>query len=255
MVQGQRTPTASREEPLTFRMKQFSIRQERSALRVGTDGVMLGAYVGRACPDALSILDVGTGTGVIALMLAQSLPLAHIDGIEIDRESVEEARFNVAASPFRDRVHIHHGDYSAFSSNQPPYDLIVSNPPFFTSTHHTKDARSTTAKHISGLTPSIFFGKCAMLLGEEGIVALITAMSSLGDFVRGAEEYGFHVCRILYIRTVPHKSPKRVILFFSRHAPGSACPLSSLTIQTGGHRHAYTEEYSRLLSPFLTIFP
>lgn len=253
MVQAQGTPQPTRKE-MIFRMKQFEIRQDRSALKVGTDGVLLGAYIGDRYKDVHRVLDVGTGTGVIALMLAKSLPDAAIDGIEIDAPSADEAAINAAHSPFADRIRIIQGDFGDRETDAPFYDMIVSNPPYFTATHHTADERTTAAKHIGDLTPTIFFSRASSFLLPFGRIAIIIAMSSLRDFVSAASAFGFSVEHLVYIRTVSHRLPKRAIIVYAAGEHPS-CSIEYLTIHSGtGDRHDYTPAYRELLTPFLTIF-
>ena len=119
-----------------FRFKQFTIRHDRSAMKVGTDGVLLGAWArlpeNKAISSRPRVLDVGTGTGLIALMLAQRFPNAMIDGIDIDASSIEQAKENIENSIFRTRINIKESDFSILSYYSNKFDLIVSNPPFYT---------------------------------------------------------------------------------------------------------------------------
>lgn len=258
MVQTDRTTRMSRKKgEVTFRMKRFAIRQELSALKVGTDGVLLGAYVGAKYTDACSVLDVGTGTGVIALMIAQSLPQAMIHAIDVDAASCTEAGYNTDSSPFAGRITVVHDDFSHYASTSlSRFDLIVSNPPYYTPTHESEDDRTTTAKHIGSLTPHALFCGAEMLLTQSGRIAIITATSSLLAFMTTAEQRGFYPQEVVYVHTVLHRTPKRAIIIYGKSFTTTpCCCISHLTIQEGAGRHEYTEEYVALLRPFLTIFP
>lgn len=162
-----------------FRLKEFTIKQEQSALKIGTDGMLLGAWVADKFRSAshLRILDVGTGTGIIALMLAQELPMSEITGIEIDALSAEEAQHNAAHSPFANRVKIIQGDFRKHTFEQ-PFDLVVSNPPYYTSTHSSRDQRATIAKHSVELSPLEFFGAC-----NASTVVIIVAQSATASYI------------------------------------------------------------------------
>lgn len=230
-----------------FKLKQFDIRQDQSALKVGTDGMLLGAWVADRFREAppRRILDVGTGTGIIALMLAQELTASEVVGIEIDHLSAEEARYNAEHSLFAGRVEIIEGDFCGYSSPK-PIDLIVSNPPYFTPTHHNSNRRETIAKHSVALSPESFFGSC-----QAPAVVVIVARSVAAAYIHAAQEHGLLLAEQAAIVTKQGKAPGRYILLF-RRSP-TELRESRLTILQGDGRHDYTEEYSRLLRPFLTI--
>ena len=139
-----------------FDFQQFSINQDRSAMKVGTDGVLLGAWASPALPclENLSILDIGTGTGLIALMMAQRFPSAKVTGIEIDHDAAEEAQDNVSHCPWSDRISIVESalnDFVAFddAGNACEYDLIVTNPPFYNATLKPEEEARAAARHLS----------------------------------------------------------------------------------------------------------
>lgn len=230
-----------------FRLKQFNIKQEQSALKVGTDGMLLGAWVADRFQETppRRLLDVGTGTGIIALMLAQELPKSEIIGIEVDHPSAEEARYNAQHSPFAERVEMIEGDFRHYPFST-PFDLIISNPPYFTATHSNADQRETVAKHAIELTAEDFFHSC-----KAPTVAIIVAQSAAELYIKSASDNGFHLIEQVDIITKIGKAPQRVILLFSESE--RALIQSQLTILQGDGRHDYTEAYSHLLRPFLTI--
>jgi tRNA1Val (adenine37-N6)-methyltransferase len=129
-----------------FKFKQFEIHQDRCAMKVGTDGVLLGAWA----PGGKRILDVGSGTGLISLMMAQRFPEAQVRGIDMDGEACEEAAENVAASPFADRVEIECCRLQDYHSEE-SFDAIVSNPPFFLNSLKNPDSKRTMARHTDSL--------------------------------------------------------------------------------------------------------
>lgn len=249
-------------------MKRFSVRQSLSAMKVGTDGTLLGALGGDLAlrQKAARILDIGTGTGLIALMAAQKTdPLhAHIVGIETDHASFEEARDNVLASPFRDRIEVIEGDFLHYLAEK-PFDLILSNPPYFTATHGSEDERRTLARHFGRLTPFSLLLKSSEMLGDDGRVMMIFPTNILGDFSAAAERAGLRILSQTMIHTTPRKSPKRVVATFGHKGDSShlerlssedgACSLpSEETLTILDELGAYTPGYRALLSPFLTIF-
>lgn len=154
-----------------FRFKQFAIEQDRTPMKVGTDGVLLGAWV-RVGGDERRILDIGTGTAVIALMMAQRCAEAMVDGVEIDEASAEQARENVEASPWSDRVAIHHSQVQSFTPSY-NYDLIVANPPYFVDSLLSPDEGRSVARHTTELSFEELTDAVVRLLDDGGRFALI----------------------------------------------------------------------------------
>ena len=140
----------------TFQFKHFSIKQADSAMKVGTDAMLLGAMVGSSDPS--EILDVGAGTGVIALMMAQRFDQARVDAVEIDNAAFEEAKGNITASVFKDRMSIFYCDFLEFNTTK-KYDLIVSNPPYFMNSLKNSDRSKTLARHADDLSAHQFLTK------------------------------------------------------------------------------------------------
>lgn len=238
-----------------FRLKQFSVRQQQAALKIGTDSTLLGAYVSQLPLEGIrSILDVGTGTGIVALMVAQNCPNTMIDAIEIDPSSAEEADHNFRSSPWKDRLAVICDNF-ILHPFQNQYQLIISNPPYFTDTHTTECNRSTTAKHMQSLPPELFFQKCDQLLHHEpqSAIITITATSAIERFIHSAKNASFHPYHHLYIHPVKGKEPKRVITIWKRSDQEPT--IEHLDILIGPGRHDYSPECTELLRPYLTIFP
>lgn len=235
-----------------FRLKQFDIQQEHSAHKVGTDGMLLGAFVAShfANTPPARILDVGTGTGLIALMLAQAFPESEVTAIELDPLSACEARSNAAHSPFADRVTIIEDNFGVAELSG-SYQLITSNPPYYTPTHQNSDIRETQAKHAITLTPETFFGRSQELLSPEGTIATVLACTALPDFMVAAAEFSFAPVHQAYIHTKAEKEAKRVITLWQHNTASTT--EAHLTILAGEGRHQYTPEYAHLLRPYLTI--
>lgn len=227
-----------------FRFKQFDIEHTASAMKVGTDGVLLGAWA-EIPPHAASILDVGTGSGLIALMMAQRSSSAHITGIEIDTAAAAEARANVQQSPWHERVSVICGDFISETADT-KYDLIVSNPPFFTEDLHSPDSRRALARHGETLNPVSLLRKASESVTADGSIALITPASL-------DEEVGFtaSLCRLnllhqTHVCTKHDKQPSRTLWQFTP-AEVSA-KYDTLDIRdTAGQ---YTPQYLNLVNDF-----
>ncbi|MDO5035498.1 MAG: methyltransferase domain-containing protein [Porphyromonas sp.] len=234
-------------------MKQFALEHQASAHKVGTDGVLLGAYAAEyfAKEPPRAVLDVGTGSGLIALMLAQAFTDCHVTGIDIDAPSAQEASLNAARSPFASRISILEGDFTQLPTPKSPYDLIISNPPYFTESHFAEDARKTQAKHIGALTPDdIFEHSVSLLAPTTGRVMLILPPSTWDGFAKAASQYGYSVEHKLEVSTRAETPPKRLITLWSRDKVTSPT-LSRLTLLAGSGRHDYTPEYQSLLASYL----
>lgn len=203
-----------------FRFRQFTIFQDRCAMKVGTDGVLLGCWA----KGGKRILDIGTGTGLIALMMAQRCPMAHLTGIDIDEVACSQAHENVNASPFNHRIDIRHislQDYAAEVSDSPIHDMhffdaIVSNPPFFFQSLKSPDNRRKMARHTDTLPYWSLFSGVTALLSSDGEFSAIIPFDCLSAFISEAERAGLHLSRLCAVRTTPKKNPRRYLLSFRR---------------------------------------
>ena len=245
-----------------FRFKKFEVVNERSAMKVNTDGVLLGASM-TILPSDRAMLDVGTGTGTIALMAAQRLSSAilnsssvilnevknpRIDAIDIDEASASEASANFINSPWNSILKAHHLPLEEFAASaETVYDLIFSNPPYFEDSLTAPDERKSTARHTSdGLSYRDIFEFAKDRLSENGRVSLVLPADQEAALTRYARMCGLYLFRILRVRTVPRKAPSRIIAEFSR----TRCAELSeelLTIQDEGK---YTQEYLSLTRDF-----
>lgn len=231
-----------------FRFKQFTIEQSQTPMKVGTDGVLLGAWT-PIKSGTVRILDVGTGTGVIALMMAQRHPEAEIWGVDID--PVEEACKNGAQSPWNDRLHFVQQPVQEFEAE--PFDLILSNPPFFVESLQCPDRGRTMARHAVALPFEALRDAVARLLKKEGRFALVLPIVEAERFERMAEGV-LRVVHRTYVRTTPRHPAKRCLMEFV-HADSKAEPQpdDELMIGTGEHE-TYTEEYRSLTRDFYLKF-
>ena len=202
----------------SFRFKQFTVRQEASAMKVGTDGVLLGAWFGATGAER-RVLDVGTGTGLLALMAAQRLPWAErIDAVEIEGAAASEAARNAADSPWGDRVVVHCVDFNEYSRGEglEKYDLVVSNPPYFNGSYKSPEAERTAARHAELLTSDdLLAGVCRVLEPERGRFAAIFPYENAAVFVAKAASAGLFCNRLTEVYSKPGSGIKRLMGEFS----------------------------------------
>lgn len=227
----------------SFRFRQFEVRHARSALKVGTDAVLLGASA-TVRGDERSILDIGTGSGVIALMLAQRSQAGLITGIDIDPPSAEEAALNFSLSPWRDRLQAVCTALSDFVPGN-KYDLIVSNPPYYDSSLRNPDARKAAARHSDTLDLTSLCSFSSEWLSSCGRMSAILPEDRLTSLIRTAASFGLTPFRIMHVRTTAAKAPSRAVAEFSlfRADPSE----EYLTLTENGRK---TLEYTRLTEDF-----
>lgn len=193
----------------SFKFKQFEIQQSKDVFRVGTDGVLLGALA--SVNNASKVLEVGTGTGLISLMLAQRISKAEFLGIDINEDAVELTRTNFESSPFALRLKNTLQDFKNFETEE-KFDLIVSNPPYFEASESDKDkiARQTVELNFKQL-----ISQSAKLLSENGIFSVIIPVEVGTDFIEIAEENQLFLIKRINIKGIEAAKTKRLILEFS----------------------------------------
>lgn len=237
-----------------FRFKRFTVRNRLSAMKVNTDGVLLGASM-TVSGKAASLLDIGTGTGTIALMASQRMSAVSgkfmVTGIDIDPGSAAEAEENFRDSPWSDSLQAVCSSLSLYASGHrdTETDHIFSNPPYYGGDLKSPDARRCNARHADSLSWAEIVDFAEKSLSGHGHLSLILPADQETMLTRYAAARGLYPFRILRIRTVPRKMPGRIVAEFSRARTEVA--FSTLTIQEAG---AYTPEYRSLLHDFLTIF-
>ncbi|GAA3546337.1 tRNA1(Val) (adenine(37)-N6)-methyltransferase [Zobellella aerophila] len=226
-----------------FTFKQFHINHDQCAMKVGTDGILLGAWA--PLGQARRILDVGTGSGLVALMLAQRGGAGvHITGIELDARAAAQARDNVAASPWPDRVEIVTGDLQSYQA--PRFELIVSNPPYFSHGQAFDCAARAGARHTGSLDFPALFRHCNRLLTEDGRLSLILPYQALDDACDQAEVNGLHLIEKQNVITRDGKPPGRFLLQLSRVKGYLIEGCLVINSAYGG----YGETYTNMVSPF-----
>ena len=226
-----------------FRMKQFEIRHTHSAMKVGTDSLLLGAW----CPLSGSetrVLDIGSGCGILSLMVAQRLPQALITGVELDEASYMESLTNISQSKWHDRMTMIHGDINSFVTSD-AFDLILCNPPYFNSLRPASDSR-TRARHQQSLRPEDLFLATYRLLSQTGICSIIIPFDQATSYMQQAEHFNLCPRQMVTVRHNANMAPKRMLFAFGkgRHHVSRG----ELTI---GDPESRSEAYRTLLAPFL----
>lgn len=194
-----------------FSLKQFDIRQDRTAMKVGTDGLLLGAWA----QGGKHVLDIGTGTGLIALMMAQRFPDAHVDAIDIDADAASQAEYNARRSPFADRVAVRCVSLQEYVAER-EYDSIVCNPPFFTQSLQSPDSKRTLARHSIALPFDDLFLHARRLMSEDGVFSIVVPSDALSQIETAAVMNNLFLVRRCLVRTTRKKPARRLLLSFSQ---------------------------------------
>jgi tRNA1Val (adenine37-N6)-methyltransferase len=227
-----------------FSFKQFTINQDKCSFKVGTDGVLLGA-----CADVSGrkkILDIGTGTGLISLMIAQRCD-AEIVAIEPDHDSFVQASENIRFSKWGNRIRLENCLFQNYAPENTKFDLIVTNPPYFIDSLNNPDPAKSIARHNVILNHSDILTGAARLLEADGLLQLILPYTEGNLFIVEAQEYGLYCSSILKIRPLPSSEIRRLILGFGREK--IKANEQFLTIEKG-RRHKFTDDYVSLMKDF-----
>lgn len=254
-----------------FTFRQFVVHDDRCAMKVGTDGVLLGAWARLGATDeppqptgselhatpienrrtTKRVLDVGTGCGLVALLLAQRFPEAHLVALEIDPQAAEQAAENVARSPFAQQIDVLCADFlddnhCASLRDAGTFDAIVSNPPFFEEMLLAPDALRAQARHTAtGLTFARLTARAARLLRPGGSLEVIVPKSAQDRFHAAAADAGCSLVRATDVQTVARKAPKRVLLHFVKGAAPERVERDTLILLCDGQRSAQYAELCR----------
>lgn len=229
-----------------FQFKQFSVNQDKCAMKIGTDGVLLGAWTPLE-NTPYSIMDIGTGTGIIALMLAQRSNAEQIDAMEIDDDAYEQAVDNFENSPWGDRLFCYHAGLDEFLEEpEDEYDIIVSNPPFYTEDYTSGDDQRDKARFTASLPFEDLVEAAALLLSDNGIFSVIIPFKEEDNFVALARDLDLFPFKITRVKGTPTTDIKRSMMAFSRDEREIAT--DELIIETA--RHEYTPEYIALTKDF-----
>jgi len=230
-----------------FKFKQFTIVQDQCAMKVGTDGVLLGAWAN--VDGCNNILDIGTGTGLIALMLAQRNLGVTVDAIDIDEQCVVQAQQNVASSSFAQRVVVQNSSFQDFLQGADiKYDLIVCNPPFFQNALKSPSESRNFARHTNTLSFTDIIAQSSPLLADKGRLSLILPHDCKQQILDEAAKADLCACRITNVFPLPHKSAKRILVELTKDKSASVCTEESLIIELA--RHQYSAEFKALTDDF-----
>lgn len=217
-----------------FQFKQFTIYQDLCAMKVGTDGVLLGAWAN----GGKRILDAGTGTGIIALMMAQRYPNAVVTAIDVDEGAVKQAQQNVVQSPFSQQITVLH---NTLQEHQGEYDAIISNPPFFIDSLAGPDEQRNVARHTQTLTYTELMQAAWRLLSDEGELSVVVPFDYRKRMEDEAIFVGFFPSKVCAVKTTERKPAKRYLLSFKKHP--CRCEQEQLTIGSERYQELTKEFY------------
>jgi tRNA1Val (adenine37-N6)-methyltransferase len=234
-----------------FQFKQFTIHQDRTAMKVCTDACLFGAWVASVArqqlPNDIRVLDIGAGTGLLSLMLAQELSEAKLTAIEIDALAAEQATENFQASPWKDRLTLMMGDIQTYRPAI-PFSFIISNPPFYEGDLRSPDKQRNLALHDTGLGLNDWWEIVPPLLTNHGHCAILLPAFRENECLILAEAKEFQVLYVARVRqTVNHPEPFRVMLFFGRGSATAASIPETIMIAENG---SYSQRFSKLMQPF-----
>ena len=226
-----------------FKFKEFTVWHDRCAMKVGTDGVLLGAWA--PIEAASSILDIGTGTGLVALMLAQRCVTASITAVEIDEQAACQARENIEASSWSQRIKVVNVDFKNWETDE-RFDLIVSNPPYFSDALKSPDTQRSLARHDHDLPFEQLLSRVVSLMKPAGMFVVILPSDVMELFIDLRADAGLFPEKTLNVSTKPGEAPKRKIVSFKMKP--NETQQDNLVLEIA--RHHYSEEYISLTKPF-----
>ena len=226
-----------------FQFKKFTVHQDRTAMKVGTDGVLLGAWCDLT--NVYELLDVGTGTGLIALMAAQRDPDIHIDAIEIESQAFKQAQENFIESPWHDRIDIFNTSLQDFLPHK-QYDCIVCNPPFFNNSTKAPENNRSLARHTDTLSHSDLLKHASRLLKETGHLCLILPTQEAQHIQDIANQFGLFPKKTTTVYPTPTKAAKRLLIHFTKQKLEIINDEIILELE----RHKYSPQYIELTRDF-----
>ncbi len=229
-----------------FRFKKFSVSNTLSAMKIGTDGLLLGALAPVRNNQA-KVLDIGTGTGVVALMVAQRLPEAQIDAIEINSEATAEARHNFSNSPFFDRLNLFETDFLKWNNSSTEYDLIVSNPPYYINSLKSPESARNAARNQESLPMDRLFERASGMLSHDGEITVILPSELAAEAEYLSMLAGLRLRNTIDVITREGRIPRRCILTFARNS----APVTKTAFTIRDSSGQYTLQYKNALNDFL----
>ena len=234
-----------------FRFKQFAINQDKCAMKVGTDSVLLGSWC--KVNNKHKILDIGSGTGILSLMLAQRASDSIIDAIEIDNNAYLQSVENINNSPWKNRINIFNNSFQAFAEKSScKYDLIISNPPYFENSLKSDCHKRTTARHTDSLSYEDLLSNAVDLLAENGIIALVYPIESHEKIKTIAKSLSLKFNDILFVKGNHSGKVKRVLAELTNQIDNtlSSDDFNNNILVIESQRHIYTQEYIGLTKDF-----
>lgn len=232
-----------------FRFKKFTVRQEHAAFKVTTDSVLLGAWA--SVEEAGNILDIGTGTGLLALMAAQRTK-AQIVAVEPDRNSFMQAGINITASPWHERITLLNSTIQEYQPSGLLFDAIITNPPYFIDSLVNPDETRARARHTVSMSHTDLAGAAARLLSPAGRLHMVLPVTEAERFLELARDYNLHCQKRMFVRPKPELPPARVLMSLQR-GDTQICDETEIVIEKGG-RHIYSDEYVSLTKDFYLKF-
>ena len=231
-----------------FEFKEFTIHQNNAAMKIGTDGILLGAWADLS--DKKKGIDIGSGTGVISIMLCQRNEILEIDSIEVSERAVVDAKKNIKNCEWNKRIKLKHADLKLFSTEN-KYDLIISNPPYFKKSLKPKDLDRLKARHEESLNYKDVLNFSEKHLLKNGTINLILPVDQKQEVIEYAEKFGLYISKECIVFPKPNKNPHRLLIELSKTK--KTLESQSLIIENDG-RHNYTDNYKKLTREFYTIF-
>ncbi len=234
-----------------FHFKQFSVHHDKCGMKVGTDGVLLGAWPSLAHNDQnTNVLDIGTGTGLVALMLAQRFENVHIDAVEIDEDAFAQAIDNFSLSPWTDRLNAIHSDFNDYSKNcDKKYELIVSNPPYFEDSLKASAKNRSQARHTDTLSFAQLLSGAKSCLATNGCFYVILPSDKYETIAQLASENDMYISSVLWIKGNEQQPIKRSIIEL-KHSKGNPPSTQQKTLVIEKERHQYTDDYITITKDF-----
>ena len=231
---------------MLFTFKQFTVNQDRCAMKIGTDGVLLGAWT-PLINNPYNVLDIGAGTGILSLMLAQRSNAEQIDALEIDEDAYEQCVENFENSPWYDKLFCFHAGLDEFVDEpEDEYDLIISNPPFYTESFKSENSQRDLARFEDAMPFEDLIEAADLLLSDNGIFSVIIPYKEEAKFVSMCKELDLFPLKITRVKGTPTTEIKRSLLAFSRIEQTPI--IDELIIEIS--RHQYTPEYIELTKDF-----